>query len=249
LGRREVDETGAPVWRHERVVERPRPIDAEASAQPLPPIPDWVLRPAPAEVALRRLTPSHLPGPDQPMRSPGKFPRGRFIHRLLQTLPDLPETRRREAARRWLSHKSGLAEAEIEALVDETLSVIDHPEFAPLFGPSSRAEVGILAEIAERTVLVGRVDRLVVLPQTVIVADYKTNRPPPRHPDQVAPLHLRQMAAYRRALRQLYPDHDIRAVLVWTDGPALMELDSSRLDRILIPIRSTELEDPHLDAP
>ncbi len=64
----------------------------------------------------------------------------------------------------------------------------------------------------------------------MLVADYKTNRPPPARATDVAPLYLRQMAAYRAALRAVYPDRRVRCVLLWTDGPRSMPLDDALLD-------------------
>ena len=65
----------------------------------------------------------------------------------------------------------------------------------------------------------------------ILVLDYKTNRPPPNSPDEVAPAYVAQLAAYRAALRELFRDRPLRAAIVWTDGPKLMEIPSTLLDR------------------
>jgi ATP-dependent helicase/nuclease subunit A len=39
------------------------------------------------------------------------------------------------------------------------------------------------------------------------------------------------MAAYRAALRNLYPQKTIRTALVWTDGPRMMALEDDLLDQ------------------
>ncbi len=68
----------------------------------------------------------------------------------------------------------------------------------------------------------GQVDRLVVTPQAVLIADYKTNRPAPQQPRRSAgalPGYVAQLALYRAVLAQLYPDRPVRAALVWTDTP------------------------------
>jgi ATP-dependent helicase/nuclease subunit A len=111
---------------------------------------------------------------------------------------------------------------------------LQHPTFAPLFGPGSRAEVRVVGELAgERgtMVLSGQVDRLVVTPAEVLVLDYKTNRPPPSAEGDVAEIYLRQMAAYRAVLRRIYPDRSVTCALLWTDGPGLMPLSPWLLDR------------------
>jgi ATP-dependent helicase/nuclease subunit A len=78
--------------------------------------------------------------------------------------------------------------------------------------------------------LAGQIDRLVVLDDEVLIVDYKTNRPPPKSPEEVAPLYRRQLAAYRAALLQLFPDKHIRTALLWTDVPDLMEMPDNLLD-------------------
>jgi ATP-dependent helicase/nuclease subunit A len=173
-------------------------------------------------------------GPDQGAR----FARGRLIHRLLQTLPDLAPEARGPAARRWLGQPAnGLDPAAVAALADETLAVLAEPDFAPLFGPGSRAEVPVAGRLGAEVVL-GQVDRLLVTPEAVLIADYKTNRPPPSDPRDVAPLYLRQMALYRAVLRRIYPDRAVRCAIVWTDGPRLMPLDDALLDAQLADLQA-----------
>src|SRR5207237_593005 len=47
-----------------------------------------------------------------------------------------------------------------------------------------------------------------------------------------------QLALYRAVLRRLYPGKHIRAALVWTDLPDLMEISDARLDAALAAITS-----------
>ncbi len=79
----------------------------------------------------------------------------------------------------------------------------------------------------------GRVDRLVVGESEVMIVDFKTDRPPPKAAEKVDSVYLEQMAAYRALLRALYPKKRVRAALLWTDGPRLMELPEALLDGAL----------------
>ena len=81
------------------------------------------------------------------------------------------------------------------ALVDSALAVLDHPDFAPVFAPGSRAEVEIAGRIGGAT-LSGRIDRLAVADDRVLIVDYKTNRPAPE-------LGRRRPARLRDAARAL----------------------------------------------
>ena len=140
------------------------------------------------------------------------------------------DRRREAAARRYLANPShGLADAAQREILAETLAVLADPAFAPVFGPGSRAEVPVAGVIAGKVVS-GQIDRLVVRPDSVLIVDYKTNRPPPATLADVPALYWRQMAAYRAAIGQIYGDRPVRCALLWTVGPRLMELAPSTLD-------------------
>ncbi|WP_449232321.1 double-strand break repair helicase AddA [Azospirillum doebereinerae] len=201
--------------------------------------PPWLTAPAPVEPEPSRpLTPSRPDGEEPAVRSPlgeddgQRFKRGLLVHRLLQTLPELDPAAREAACRRFLArpaHK--LDDAQQDAIATETLAVLSHAEFAHLFGAGSRAEVPLVGVVGGRA-LSGRIDRLTVVGDTVWIVDYKTNRPPPRILDDVPSVYRRQMAAYRAALTAVYPGKSVRCVLLWTDGPFVMELPAELLDAI-----------------
>jgi ATP-dependent helicase/nuclease subunit A len=160
-----------------------------------------------------------------------RFRRGRLVHRLLQTLPELAESGRDAAARRFLARSSlGLDDAAQDEIARETLRALTTPDCAALFGPDALVEAPLAGIVGDQAV-VGQVDRLLVADDAIVVVDYKTNRPPPATENDVAPLYLRQMAAYRALLRQIYPGRAIRCLLLWTDGPRLMPLTDRLLDR------------------
>src|SRR5262249_33473237 len=102
--------------------------------------------------------------------------RGVMVHRLLQSLPDIPPERRAEAARRYVAlRQSGFSEPEYTAMIEAVISLLADPRFAALFAIGSRAEVPIVGWIGNELVN-GVIDRLVVTPAEVLIADYKTNR-------------------------------------------------------------------------
>ena len=67
----------------------------------------------------------------------------------------------------------------------------------------------------------GKVDRLVVTPDAVLVADFKSG---PVH-DTVPADYRRQMALYRDILAPLWPGKPLRLLLVWTSAPKVVALD------------------------
>jgi len=224
-------------------ISNPQTADAEARELdqdyvPSPAaLPGWALRPPPPEeIPPLPLTPSR-PGEDEPaLRSPqgtdsgAGFRRGLLVHRLLQILPEMAPEARARAARRFLARRvHDLEPGQQNALADEVLAVLGNPDFAALFGPRSRAEVPIIGRIGDY-VIAGQVDRLCVNEEAVEIVDYKTNRPPPADARDVPPVYLRQMAAYRAVLQEIYPLLIIRCALLWTEGSRLMRIPEEFLD-------------------
>ncbi len=218
-------------------VEACAPASQAAKAEPLPP---WAGVAAPVEPSPPTpLQPSRPATSEPALMSPlsatgeRRFQRGLAIHRLLQYLPDLAEDRRREAARRFLEPSfEGDAATQIEPMIAETEAVLNDPGLAEIFGPGSRAEVPLVGLIEGREgprVVSGQVDRLVVTDNSVIVIDYKTNRPPPETESEVPIVYLRQMASYQAVLRRIYPSRRIECFLLWTVGPRVMRLGESAL--------------------
>ncbi len=116
---------------------------------------------------------------------------------------------------------------------DETLAVLNDPEFAAAFAPGSRAEIGLVADLPELgpgARVNGRIDRLAVTDDEVLIVDFKTNRPPPAAEADVAAVYRTQMALYRAAARKVFPGKRIACALVWTEGPRLMRLSDTLLD-------------------
>jgi ATP-dependent helicase/nuclease subunit A len=163
-----------------------------------------------------------------------RFKRGLLVHRLLQSLPELPAAEREITARRFLAAPiHALAIDAQDEIRRATLAVLDHPDFAALFGPDSQAEVPVAGLIPTSTgkshAISAQIDRLVVTEDRVLIVDYKTLRPPPASEREVAPIYLRQLAIYRAALARIYPGREISCALLWTEGPRLMPISSDIL--------------------
>jgi ATP-dependent helicase/nuclease subunit A len=84
----------------------------------------------------------------------------------------------------------------------------------------------------------GQIDRLVVTPSEVLIVDYKTNHAPPDLPAEAPSGYVRQLALYRAVLQKLYPGLPVRAALLWTETPELMEISAPALDAQLASIIS-----------
>jgi ATP-dependent helicase/nuclease subunit A len=229
---------------------RKAPVEAEPVAtQAGPPATSrqgpvaWLTRDAlPEPPAERDVTPSTAID-DEAARgvTPGDKPhallRGVLVHRLLQSLPELAPERRAAAAEQYLARAGqALAQAERANLIRQVLRVIEDARFAALFAAPSRAEVPIVGRLMRDGVALrvsGQVDRLAVTPDAVLIGDFKTNRAAPRRIEDVPRAYVGQLALYRAVLMQLYPDRPVRAALIWTEVPDLMEFSAEVLDGAL----------------
>jgi ATP-dependent helicase/nuclease subunit A len=175
-----------------------------------------------------------VPAVDSPLgaRDAGgsRFRRGQLIHALLQHLPSLSPDTQYDAAVRFLETANhALPPGQAEHIADEVLAVMAHPDLAPVFGPDSRAEVP-LTGVVGNVVVGGLVDRLAVLPDRVLVADFKTNRRPPAKVEDTPVMYLRQMASYRAVLRSIFPNRAVLCALVWTREARVTILPDDKLD-------------------
>jgi ATP-dependent helicase/nuclease subunit A len=242
---------------------------AAADASPPPrDLPSWLRQPAPAEPwRPAPLSPSSAfdeeigrrfaDGPAAAADRQKALERGRLVHRLMQSLPDIAVERRMAAAERYLAAAAtGFSAAERVDIAAQVLAILDDASFAPVFAAGSRAEVPIVGRIAgagadaDAVPVAGQVDRLTITAEAVLIADYKTDRRVPQRLDEVEP-YVAQLALYRAVLAQIYPQRTIRAALFFTEGPRLLEIPAAAMDAALRKVLAGRAAAParSLDAP
>ncbi|OYW44096.1 MAG: double-strand break repair helicase AddA [Sphingomonadales bacterium 12-68-11] len=215
----------------------PVPDRSERGTAPPIALPDWVLRPiGPEPRPPRPLAPSSAGedlGADPPL-PPDLLAvaarRGVLLHRLLERLPDTATALREAGGRTWLARNAAELTAEDrEDMLARALAVIADPRWAALFSPAALAEVPIAALVGDQ-VVAGTIDRLLIEPDRVLVADFKTARRPPASLEQVPLSTIRQMAAYVAALWRIYPGRTIEAAVLYTQVPRLIALPGALLE-------------------
>jgi len=241
------------VWRYRKSPDRPEQLpllvaqpDAATHARP-----SWLARNAAVEAA-----PAALLSPSQAFDAAAPAPRpdavrkralmrGVVMHRLLQSLPAISAENRAAAARRYLANSAAeFSAGEREDLAGKAMHLIDDPRFAAVFSAASKAEVPIVGRVecgGQQRTVTGVVDRLAMTQDAILIADYKTNLDPPRSLTDALVSHgayITQLALYRAVLMQLYPGKTVRAALVWTEVPDLMEVSTEALDRALAGVTS-----------
>jgi ATP-dependent helicase/nuclease subunit A len=218
-------------------------IPATVSSKTAVPLPAWLTRPITLEFKGQILSPSRLTTESEPpVISPfgagraERLQRGSLIHQMFEVLPELPPRSRRKAAEAFLRKQTDLSVDQRREMLDATLGVLEDKDFATVFAPGGRAEAPVIGQLGDNIVN-GRVDRLLITDAEILIVDYKTDRPSPPSWEGVGLAYIAQLAAYRAVLTQRWPNRPIRCLLVWTDGPRLMEIPPSALDRALKAIR------------
>ena len=217
-----------------REPDRATKIDEQAPSRSDHQTPSWLFKPAPEEPdPPRPLIPSRPSMPEPAAQSPlskddpYRFKRGNITHMLLQMLPDLPAERRKKAAQLYLARPAHeLSDNMQNSILQETFAILEHPEFAPIFGEGSMAEVPLTGLMNGRIVS-AQIDRLLVTPARIAIVDYKTNRPPPTDPADIPDIYINQMSSYRDIVSNIYNCPQIDCYLLWTDGPRMMKVPLS----------------------
>jgi len=225
----------------------PEPVSSAAAT-----VPDWLRRDVVREDEVAApLRPSHALNAadrsDRPLDTPWQKQaqlRGTLVHTLLEMLPACPPDKRAEAARLYLKKSaktlaaSDLPADGLESMIAGCLDLLADPRFAPLFGPTSRAEVSIAGSVPfgpDRALkkVSGQIDRLALLTDRILVADYKTSLNPPERVEDIQPGHVVQLALYRALLQSLYPDRPVEAFVLYTAGHSMFQLPGHLLDKSL----------------
>uniref|UniRef100_UPI003B3A65CD PD-(D/E)XK nuclease family protein n=1 Tax=Bosea sp. (in: a-proteobacteria) TaxID=1871050 RepID=UPI003B3A65CD len=163
---------------------------------------------------------------------------GRLSHLLLQLLPEIAAADRPAAAASLAEARGrGLPAERRKRIVADALRLLAEPALAALFGPDALAEVPIAGTITlpqggPRAVS-GRIDRFVVLADSVLVADFKTTARPPASAAELAPRTVAQLAAYAALLEAIYPGRAVRALAVYTTDLSCFELGPDQREAAL----------------
>jgi ATP-dependent helicase/nuclease subunit A len=245
----EEQDDGETVWRYRKPDSKeatpPPQVEPEVKSE-RPALPRWLRELAPAEPPRALvLSPSsafdddETGGAFEPSLSSAAdrqkaLERGSLVHRLMQSLPDIPAEHRKQAAASFLEKRAKNFSADEQTKIsDSILAILHDNSFAEIFAPGSRAELPIvgrfLRDNAPPVHVSGQVDRIAVTADAVLIVDYKTDRRLPKNLGEVAS-YVTQLALYRAVLVRLYPGKTVRAALLFTDGPQLIEIPAAAMD-------------------
>ena len=118
-------------------------------------------------------------------------------------------------------------------MIDSVISVMTDQKFSAIFSSESASEFSIMGSLMvkdEERIVSGRIDRLVVEEDRLLIVDYKTNFKAPSDISEISPTYIAQLAIYRAVLAPLYPNKTIEAGLLYTRTPKIIEVPDHILD-------------------
>lgn len=196
-------------------------------------LPEFAFSKAPDEpVPSKPLTPSKIDGDEQDGLSPlisEAMLRGKIIHKILEYLPEIDKEKRFEAGTRFLKkYANELHDNERAEILKNVIELTERDDLQFIFSKNSKAEVPVTGVI-DNYVISGRIDRIAITDNEVIIVDYKTNRKTPKNNDEIDKSYIRQMDLYRKALLNIYPDKNVRCFLIWTNEIKVIEISKEAL--------------------
>ena len=232
--------TTATIYPQERPAAAPIAAGPAADERVTGPL---VLAPLPPHVPVPIVRPSSAFEPTEPVRALERAAEavvdaetarkeGIALHALLQHLSRIEPPLRSEIGLKALGALLPEAPDSHERLAAKAVSILGRPELAHLFGDDSRAEVPFLAQAlrhGKAVTLAGRIDRLVVTRDRVLVVDFKSDANPARSAAEVPPAYLTQIGLYALLADQLFPGHYVAGAILWTSLESLLELPREAL--------------------
>lgn len=194
------------------------------------PLEEWMYKDAEPEALLAKpYTPSHLDEEKDedsvsPLKENGNFyRRGTLIHKLLQFLPQSRENRENILDEYLNKNAEGFDKGQILQIKHEVTALLGNPEFSEIFGENSKAEVPIIGEVGGE-IISAQLDRLIILPQKIMIVDFKTNRPAAKDLASTSPSYIKQLGKYAELLCKIYPEKKIETYILWTNETRLMRV-------------------------
>ncbi len=160
--------------------------------------------------------------------------KGIALHALLQHLcnitPDLQMKIAKKALQILLPDKKEWH----DELAKKAISILSNKNFEFLFGKNSRSEVAFLANGQKNGTpisLAGRIDRIIIEKNNILIIDFKSDSSPPKNLDEIPPHYLSQMALYVLVAQKIFKQYEIEGAIFWTQSESLTKLPKNLLQK------------------
>lgn len=204
--------------------------DKQSVEEKMPEPEAWIYQNAEKETLLSKpYTPSH--GEEEidvdsssPLAENGNFYlRGSIIHKLLQFLPPNKQNNENLIEEYLNKNAEELADFQRKQIKKEVFALLNSDEFSEILGKNSRSEVPIMGEV-DGKIISAQLDRLVILPDKIMIVDFKTNRPAAQTLGDTPEIYVNQLLMYAKLLRKIYQDKSVETYILWTNEARLMRV-------------------------
>jgi ATP-dependent helicase/nuclease subunit A len=152
--------------------------------------------------------------------------KGNIIHKLLEFSSIIQKDT--NTIHKFINqYGADLDQATKYTIYNQYIKLLETKEFEIIFGPNSKAEASVTGVVGDKFIISGKIDRLVILEDEVMIIDYKSDSIVAKSEDEVHPNYLQQMASYQMLMKEIYPDKKISCWLIWTNNASLMSLSQS----------------------
>jgi ATP-dependent helicase/nuclease subunit A len=151
---------------------------------------------------------------------------GQLIHELLEILPRIIPQQRSSIIAIYLQktlHSLALAPVAKKNIRKNIHNVLTNKTFQKFFSSASRAEVPIAGSV-DGLVISGRLDRLVILPDTVMLLDYKSTYKNFDNDGQLPDIYIQQLDLYCKLLKKIYPTKALESYILLTSSGTLVRI-------------------------
>ena len=167
---------------------------------------------------------------------------GLCTHKLLEKIPAIDAKYQEKECLKYLSQNFlSLSKNSINDIINEVMNIIQNPNYKFLFTESSLSELPFTYRY-KKLIFNGKIDRVVLTKNEVLIFDYKTNKNVPKFVNNADLSYLIQMSIYYHAISEIYQLKKIKCFFLWTKVPSIMEIS----ENILLSTWKSFLNEQHI---
>jgi len=160
--------------------------------------------------------------------------KGVALHALLEHLTKIESEKQLEIGLRALEILLPQKPNWHEEIITKAISILQNKL---LFNENSRAEIPFLVEAkksGKSVKIAGRIDRIIINKNEVLLVDYKSDLNPANNEDDVSKKYLTQLGLYQLVGKKIFTNKKIKAAIFWTQSENLMYLSDDKLKNAVL---------------
>ncbi len=148
--------------------------------------------------------------------------KGQIIHHLLEIVPNIAKVNQKQYMNTYLSN-SKITPEDAKTISTKITEIISHPDLQEIFSGISFNEITIGEKQminAKSHIVLGRIDKIYIKEDKIIIIDYKTSKQTQNIPDYIK----KQMETYKQILSNIYKTDNIKTFILFTENITMLEI-------------------------